>query len=138
MTTSNPFALGISKSMTAKSKLEWLGEKVTGEHNGFIQLKSGEFTVEDNRITEGTFVIDMSSMSNEDLKENKDKMEAMAKALLEWETIDADQINDIMAGKDPQPPADYSSSDSSKDDSSSDKSDKKEPEAKMDEPAGEH
>ena len=72
------------------------------------------------------------------IEENKDKMETMAKALLEWETIDADQINDIMAGKDPQPPADYSSSDSSKDDSSSDKSDKKEPEAKMDEPAGEH
>ena len=72
------------------------------------------------------------------IEENKDKMETMAKALLEWETIDADQINDIMAGKDPQPPADYSSSDSSKDDSSSDKSDKKKPEAKMDEPAGEH
>ena len=28
----------------------------------------------------------------------------MAKALLEWETIDADQIDDIMAGKPPRPP----------------------------------
>ena len=28
----------------------------------------------------------------------------MAKSLLEWETIDADQINDIMAGKEPRPP----------------------------------
>jgi cell division protease FtsH len=28
----------------------------------------------------------------------------MAKALLEWETIDADQINDIMAGREPRPP----------------------------------
>jgi len=72
------------------------------------------------------------------IEENKDKMEIMAHALLEWETIDADQINDIMDGKDPQPPADYSSTDSSKDESSSDKSDKKGPEAKMDEPAGEH
>ncbi len=72
------------------------------------------------------------------VEENKDKMEIMAKALLEWETIDAEQIDDIMAGKDPQPPSDYSSTDSSKDDSSSDKSDKKGPEAKMDEPAGEH
>jgi cell division protease FtsH len=28
----------------------------------------------------------------------------MAKALLEWETIDADQINDIMGGRPPRPP----------------------------------
>jgi cell division protease FtsH len=32
-------------------------------------------------------------------------MHAMAKALLEWETIDADQINDIMSGQDPRPPS---------------------------------
>ena len=38
------------------------------------------------------------------LEENRDKVEVMAKALLEWETIDADQINDIMAGKPPRPP----------------------------------
>jgi cell division protease FtsH len=38
------------------------------------------------------------------LEENRDKVEAMTKALLEWETIDADQISDIMAGKPPRPP----------------------------------
>jgi cell division protease FtsH len=38
------------------------------------------------------------------LEENRDKVEAMAKALLEFETIDADQINDIMAGLPPRPP----------------------------------
>jgi cell division protease FtsH len=38
------------------------------------------------------------------LEENRDKVEAMTKALLDWETIDADQINDIMAGMDPRPP----------------------------------
>jgi len=31
----------------------------------------------------------------------------MAKALLEWETIDAEQIDDIMAGKPPRPPKDW-------------------------------
>jgi cell division protease FtsH len=31
----------------------------------------------------------------------------MAKALLEWETIDADQIDDIMSGKPPRPPKDW-------------------------------
>jgi cell division protease FtsH len=38
------------------------------------------------------------------LEGNRDKVEAMTKALLEWETIDADQIGDIMAGKPPRPP----------------------------------
>jgi len=38
------------------------------------------------------------------LEENREKVEVMTKALLEWETIDADQINDIMAGIEPRPP----------------------------------
>lgn len=40
------------------------------------------------------------------LEENRDKVEAMAAALMEYETIDADQINDIMAGlpvREPKP-----------------------------------
>ena len=38
---------------------------------------------------------------------NSDKMHAMAKALLEWETIDKEQIDDIMAGREPRPPKDW-------------------------------
>ena len=38
------------------------------------------------------------------LEANRDKVEAMTAALLEWETIDADQVNDIMDGKPPRPP----------------------------------
>ncbi len=38
------------------------------------------------------------------LEDNRDKVEAMTKALLEWETIDADQIGDIMEGKPPRAP----------------------------------
>jgi len=38
------------------------------------------------------------------IEENRDKVEAMAKALLELETIDNEQIADIMAGKPPRPP----------------------------------
>jgi cell division protease FtsH len=38
------------------------------------------------------------------LEENRDKVEAMTKALLEWETLDAEQINDIMSGRPPRPP----------------------------------
>ena len=38
------------------------------------------------------------------LEDNRDKVEAMTTALLEWETIDAEQINDIMAGLPPRAP----------------------------------
>ncbi len=41
------------------------------------------------------------------IEENSDKMHAMAKALLEWETIDAEQLDDIMAGREPRPPKDW-------------------------------
>ncbi|HYD62404.1 MAG TPA: ATP-dependent zinc metalloprotease FtsH [Noviherbaspirillum sp.] len=44
------------------------------------------------------------ALSRRLLEENKDKVEVMAKALLEWETLDADQINDIMEGLEPRPP----------------------------------
>jgi cell division protease FtsH len=41
------------------------------------------------------------------IEDNQDKMHAMAKALLEWETIDADQIDDIMDNRPPRPPKDW-------------------------------
>src|SRR5271156_3227677 len=44
------------------------------------------------------------SLAKRLLDENRDKVEAMTAALMEWETIDADQINDIMAGRPPRAP----------------------------------
>jgi len=41
------------------------------------------------------------------LEDNRDKLDAMAEALLEYETIDRDQIDDIMNGKTPRPPKDW-------------------------------
>ena len=41
------------------------------------------------------------------IEDNQDKMHAMAKALLEYETIDAEQIEDIMGGNPPRPPKDW-------------------------------
>ena len=46
------------------------------------------------------------------LEKNKDKLELMKDALMEYETIDALQIDDIMEGKAPRPPADWSNNDS--------------------------
>jgi len=44
------------------------------------------------------------TMARRLLETNRDKVEAMARALLELETLDADQLNDIMAGLPPRPP----------------------------------
>jgi len=41
------------------------------------------------------------------IEDNQDKMHTMAKALLEYETLDSDQLDDIMAGTPPRPPKDW-------------------------------
>ena len=41
------------------------------------------------------------------LTDNRDKLDAMADALMKYETIDADQIDDIMAGRPPREPRDW-------------------------------
>ncbi len=51
------------------------------------------------RILDGQY-----ALSRKLLEENRDKVEMMAKTLLDWETIDADQINDIMEGREPRLP----------------------------------
>ena len=38
------------------------------------------------------------------IEENSDKIEVMAQTLLEWETLDSDQVDEIMSGKSPTPP----------------------------------
>ena len=45
------------------------------------------------------------------LKENEDKLHAMAKALMKYETIDQSQLKDIMEGREPRPPADWDDTD---------------------------
>jgi polyisoprenoid-binding protein YceI len=47
---------------TTKTKLLWLGEKVTGQHTGTINLQSGWLNWQDNKIVSGEFNIDMASL----------------------------------------------------------------------------
>ena len=51
------------------SKMEWVGKKVTGQHNGTVTVDGGEVTVEDGMITGGTLYIDMTSIVVEDIKD---------------------------------------------------------------------
>jgi cell division protease FtsH len=89
-----------------------LGPMVYGENEGEIFL--GRSITTHKNVSETTMqkvdaeirrIIDEQyGLARRMLEENRDKVEAMAKALLEFETIDADQINDIMAGLPPRPP----------------------------------
>jgi cell division protease FtsH len=46
--------------------------------------------------------------ANQILTDNMDKLHLMSEALMKYETIDTKQIDDIMAGKTPRPPSDWS------------------------------
>lgn len=66
---------------TNQSKVEWIGRKVTGEHNGSIKIKEGNLEVDGNNLQGGSFVIDMNSLVNADLEgEYKGKLEGHLKS----------------------------------------------------------
>ena len=86
-------------------------------------------------------IIDRSyARAEEILKTNLDKLHKMAAALMKYETIDSDQIDDIMNDKEPRPPADWDEPESSvsgSDDSTSTDTDAK-PDSTIGGPAGQH
>ncbi|RED45973.1 YceI family protein [Seonamhaeicola aphaedonensis] len=63
------------------SKVIWKGYKVTGSHQGTINLKSGVLTFEDDKLVGGEFVMDMTSINTTDLEGNwKDKLDGHLKS----------------------------------------------------------
>ena len=79
--------------------------------------------------------------AKEILEENRDILELMKDALMEYETIDTDQIDDIMARKKPRPPADWSDDDEAGESAGSEpekSGSKSEPTGKIGDPAAEH
>lgn len=70
------------KINTSKSQIEWVGKKVTGQHNGTISFKDGVIKFKDGKLTGGTFTVDMTSINVTDLKagEGKEKLEGHLKA----------------------------------------------------------
>jgi polyisoprenoid-binding protein YceI len=74
LTLSGLFLMNVSaqQKLTAdaeKSKLLWLGEKVTGQHTGTINLQSGWLNWQDNKIVSGEFSIDMASLKDSEANE---------------------------------------------------------------------
>lgn len=72
----------IKKQVDVKaSTVTWTGEKVTGSHTGTIDLESGYFLMEDEKIVGGEFVMDMSSIQVTDLSgDSKGKLEGHLKS----------------------------------------------------------
>ncbi len=117
MTTgaSNDFerATHIARDMVTRYGMsDLLGPMVYGENEGEVFLgrsitRTVNMSEETMRKVDGEIrkIIDQQyAVARKLLEDNRDKVEAMAAALLELETIDADQIDDIMAGKPPRPP----------------------------------
>ena len=53
----------------AQSNIDWLGRKVTGAHNGTINLKQGTLTVTNGQLTGGNFTIDTTSIKILDISD---------------------------------------------------------------------
>jgi len=89
-----------------------LGTMVYGENEGEVFL--GRSITTHKNVSEATLqkvdaeirrIIDTQyKLARKLIEENRDKVEAMAQSLLEWETLDAEQINDIMQGRPPRAP----------------------------------
>ncbi|MFK7952804.1 MAG: YceI family protein [Ekhidna sp.] len=67
---------------TKASSVEWLGKKVTGQHNGTVQLKEGSLSMDESgNLTGGTFTMDMTTLISTDLSgEYKGKLEGHLKS----------------------------------------------------------
>jgi cell division protease FtsH len=120
MTTgaSNDFerATQIARDMVTRYGMtDELGPMVYAENEGEVFL--GRSVTKTTNMSEETMrkvdavirrIIDEQyAVARKLIEDNQDKIHAMAAALLEWETIDSDQIDDIMAGKPPRTPKDW-------------------------------
>ncbi|MBI3056008.1 MAG: ATP-dependent zinc metalloprotease FtsH, partial [Betaproteobacteria bacterium] len=89
-----------------------LGPMVYGENEGEVFL--GRSVTTHKNMSEATMqtvdaeirrIIDKQyAVARKIIEDNRDKVEKMSKTLLEWETLDAEQVKDIMDGRDPRPP----------------------------------
>lgn len=65
----------------AESTVEWTGKKVSGQHNGTVDISSGTLVVEGDQLIGGHFVIDMNSINDVDMEgEYKEKLEEHLKS----------------------------------------------------------
>ncbi|MDH5659933.1 MAG: ATP-dependent zinc metalloprotease FtsH [Gammaproteobacteria bacterium] len=128
---------------------EKLGPMVFGEEEGEVFL--GRSVTQHKSLSDETAhiideeirnIVDRNySRAEKILKDNIDILHAMSDALIKYETIDKDQIEDLMTGKTPKPPEGWDDSSTSGDDKNtteSIKEDKSSSDSKIGGPAEEH
>jgi cell division protease FtsH len=140
-------ATEIARNMETKWGLsEKLGPLTYSEEEGEVFL--GHSVTQHKVVSDETahiideeirFIIDRNYKRAEKiLDDNKEKLGLMAEALMKYETIDADQINDIMVGKVPRPPADWDDDSAEPPVDTAEKDDEKPASGKIGGPASSH
>ena len=123
-------ATEIARNMVTKWGLsDRLGPLTYSEEDGEVFL--GRSVTQHKQVSDDTanaideevrLIIDLNyARAEEILKKNVKKLQAMAEALVKYETIDGSQIEDIMNGKEPKPPEDWNDSTDVKADSDTSK-----------------
>jgi cell division protease FtsH len=140
-------ATELARNMVARWGMsDALGTRVYGENQSEVFL-GRDMTTHKNlsdamaQLVDGEIrrIIDEQyARARKIIEDNRDKVEVMTKALIEWETLDADQINDIMAGEQPRPPTGGETGGGDSDTRSSKAGRKPRVKPRMDTPAGEH
>ncbi len=80
----------------------FLGRSAAQPHQGISDETATQIDKEVRRIIDECY-----DTASQLLEENIEKLHMMAEALMQYETLDSEQIDDIMAGREPRPPADW-------------------------------
>jgi polyisoprenoid-binding protein YceI len=81
LTTISATAQKTVKVDAAKSTINWVGKKVTGKHEGTVNLKEGALVFDGKKLVGGNFTVDMTSITVTDLEGGmKGKLEGHLKA----------------------------------------------------------
>lgn len=92
---------GMSDSLGTMVYVDTESESIFGRNN---TKTVSELTQQKVDAEIRTLIDSQYALARSILEQNRDKVEAMVAALLEWETLDAEQINDIMEGRPPRSP----------------------------------
>ncbi len=142
-------ATDMARNMVARWGMsDELGTRIYGENESEVFLGRDVTTHRNlsNSMAErvdseiSRIINDQYTSAKEIIETHRDKVETMAHALMEWETLDADQIDAVMEGRDPAPPPPSSSSGGSQSGKGSDSKESKtstggDSEPRMDNPA---
>ncbi len=141
-------ATGMARKMVTKWGLsEKLGPLMYDEEEEEVFLgmsagtRRGQLSGETSKMIDEevrSIIDDCYVVAKKVLEENIEKLHSMAAALLEYETIDADQIDDIMSGKKPRPPANWDDDETDLNQPKPEVTPQDRPSGPVGDPAGEH